>query len=245
MQTLTELDKLFLRFESDNVKMHVSTLSIFERFDGHETLAKELAAALKNGAVAIPHYNEKLQRSGLTNLNWCWVPDTSPDLSYHIQRIKLPENATRHTLNEYVCKFHQQALDYHRPLWQIHLVHGFADNEVALLVKLHHCCIDGVSGFRIFERVFTSDPDLKNYRVKPAPQNQYNKNKIKKISRKFQLRRLLKFETGLFLLLRQVISGDSAMLPLKNTPHTRFNNKATSKRSFTSADFSLERIELP
>ena len=240
MKKLTALDKLFLRAESNHLKLHVTTLSIFEREGNPVQLAKELSSGLVDRAISIPHYNERLRQVGLSRLNWVREPVSNIDYDFHIQVIELSEGSTELDLRECVSQFHEQALDYDRPLWQMQVIHGFSTNQVAMVVKLHHCCIDGISGFRIFDRAFSTDPEDRTYKPVPVPEKKIKK---KNITLKYYSRRLARARSGFILLAKQVIQNNSSMLPLKNTPFTVFNNKVSQYRNFSSADFDLDRIK--
>jgi WS/DGAT/MGAT family acyltransferase len=52
-----------------------------------------------------------------------------------------------------------QALDRSRPLWELWLVEGLADERFALLSKTHHALVDGVSGVDIATVLFDTSPD--------------------------------------------------------------------------------------
>ena len=52
-----------------------------------------------------------------------------------------------------------QALDRDRPLWELWLVEGLAENRFALLSKTHHALVDGVSGVDIATVLFDASAD--------------------------------------------------------------------------------------
>ena len=52
-----------------------------------------------------------------------------------------------------------QALDRARPLWELWLVEGLADERFALLSKTHHALVDGISGVDIATVLFDTSPD--------------------------------------------------------------------------------------
>ena len=41
-----------------------------------------------------------------------------------------------------------QRLDRDYPLWEYWLVEGLAEGRWALISKVHHCMVDGISGYR-------------------------------------------------------------------------------------------------
>ena len=51
----------------------------------------------------------------------------------------------------------QQHLDRARPLWEMWVVEGLEDDRFALISKVHHCMIDGVSGVDLHERADDAD----------------------------------------------------------------------------------------
>ena len=50
-------------------------------------------------------------------------------------------------------------LDPDSPLWEAYLIDGLADGRAAILNKVHHCMIDGVSGVQLLEVLTDPDPD--------------------------------------------------------------------------------------
>jgi WS/DGAT/MGAT family acyltransferase len=49
-----------------------------------------------------------------------------------------------------------------KPLWELWLVEGLADDRWALISKVHHCMVDGVAGSDLMQLMFDLDPDAKH-----------------------------------------------------------------------------------
>ena len=68
----------------------------------------------------------------------------------------------------------QQHLDRSRPLWEIWLVEGLEGDRFAVISKVHHCMIDGVSGVDLMNILMSPTPDrviheAPTYLPRPAP----------------------------------------------------------------------------
>ena len=50
-----------------------------------------------------------------------------------------------------------QRLDMAKPLWELWLVEGLADDRWALISKVHHCMVDGVAGTDLMQLMFDLD----------------------------------------------------------------------------------------
>jgi WS/DGAT/MGAT family acyltransferase len=49
-----------------------------------------------------------------------------------------------------------------KPLWELWLVEGLADNRWAIISKVHHCMVDGVAGTDLMQLMFDLEPDAKH-----------------------------------------------------------------------------------
>jgi diacylglycerol O-acyltransferase len=88
-----------------------------------------------------------------------WIEDPDFDLDSHVHRRGLPQPGTMHELAELVGDFASRPLDRSRPLWQMWAVEGLEDGMVALVSKVHHACIDGVSGADLMANLFDLEPE--------------------------------------------------------------------------------------
>ncbi len=65
-----------------------------------------------------------------------------------------------------------QRLDRDYPLWEYWLVEGLAQGRWALISKVHHCMVDGVSGTDLYRVIFDTSPEppqLPAVEDKPVP----------------------------------------------------------------------------
>ena len=66
-----------------------------------------------------------------------------------IRKSAIPPPGDDTKLAETVGRIFARPLDRSRPLWELYLIHGLPDGKVALLTKVHHAVVDGVSGNEI------------------------------------------------------------------------------------------------
>lgn len=240
MERLTALDEMFLHLENEEVKMHVGVCLIFEL--PSPDFIQQLLQSLHQNPWDIPHGTERLKRAWRPLGRWAWEADPAFDLHNHIRVMPLAAPGDRQTLEALVCKLQSQPLDYQRPLWQMTLITGLTDNRFALYFKIHHCCIDGISGVNRIYQILSTDPDpqaVKSHitpklarRSMPVPRQQ--------LTRFGKLALLLQ---GVRILIAQLRSGQSRMLPRPaEVPDTLFNTQVSAARSFTALELPLERI---
>jgi diacylglycerol O-acyltransferase len=159
---LTALDNSFLLLEKENAYMHVASTQIFEAGpmrleDGgidFDAIKKAHAAILHK----IPRYRQVLKWIPLTNQP-VWVDDHDFDLDFHLRHTSLPRPGSDEQLKRLSARIMQQHLDRSRPLRETWVVEGLEGDRFALISKVHHCMIDGVSGVDILQLLLSQTPD--------------------------------------------------------------------------------------
>ena len=74
-----------------------------------------------------------------------WVENDDLDLDYHLRRARLPAPGGRRELDALVGGIASTPLDRGRPLWEMYVVEGLADDRIAIVHKVHHVLADGVA----------------------------------------------------------------------------------------------------
>ncbi|HKJ25873.1 MAG TPA: wax ester/triacylglycerol synthase family O-acyltransferase [Myxococcota bacterium] len=159
---LTALDHSFLLFEKPNAYMHVASTQIFEMGPLRTPEGGVDAQAIKDATAAllhkIPRYRQKLVTIPIEGRP-VWVDDPTFNIDYHIRHTSLPRPGTERQLKRLSARIMQQHLDRRRPLWEIWIVEGLEDDRFALISKVHHCMIDGVSGVDLLRILMSPTPD--------------------------------------------------------------------------------------
>ena len=74
-----------------------------------------------------------------------WVENDDIDLDYHLRRARVPAPGGRRELDQLIGEIASTPLDRDRPLWEMYVAEGLADNRIAIIHKVHHVLADGVA----------------------------------------------------------------------------------------------------
>ncbi len=153
---LTGLDSSFLHLERDAAHMHVAACMVFHgRAPDYDDLRREILARLH----LVPRYRQRLAFVPLAQGRPVWVDDPHFNISYHVRHTALPRPGGEAQLKRLAGRVFSQALDRSRPLWELWLVEGLADDRFAVLSKTHHALVDGISGVDIATVLFDTSPE--------------------------------------------------------------------------------------
>jgi WS/DGAT/MGAT family acyltransferase len=158
---LSQLDRSFLIYEGESSPMHVGAVQICEggplrAADGtldFERLLEYTASRLH----LIPRYRQHVVRAPL-DASPIWVDDPNFNLRYHLRHSRLPRPGDERTLKRSCARILEQPLDLAKPLWELWVVEGLAGDRVALVSKVHHCMVDGISGVELMTALMTAEP---------------------------------------------------------------------------------------
>ncbi|MEO6205376.1 MAG: wax ester/triacylglycerol synthase family O-acyltransferase, partial [Mycobacteriales bacterium] len=145
---LSPLDVSFLYMESSTTAMHVGGVATFEPPEGGFDYDR-LCELISQRIALVPRYRQKVKFIPGRLANLVWVDDEDFDVSYHVRRSALPKPGSPAQLRELVGRLQGRRLDRNRPLWEIYLVEGLHDGQVAIITKTHHAMVDGVSAVDI------------------------------------------------------------------------------------------------
>ena len=153
---LTGLDSSFLHLERDSAHMHVAGCMVFRgETPSYDELVEEIEARLH----LVPRYRQRLAFVPLEQGRPVWVDDPHFNIRYHVRHTALPAPGGDEDLKRLAGRVFSQALDRDRPLWELWLVEGLADERFAVLTKTHHALVDGISGVDIATILFDTSPD--------------------------------------------------------------------------------------
>src|SRR3954468_16345251 len=160
MRQLTSLDAQFLAVESARIYGHVAFLGIYDpsTAPGGKVGADEVKRLVAERLHLLPPLRWRLVEVPLGLDLPYWADDPDFDLDFHIRETAIPSPGTDRQLAETVARLFGRPLDRGRPLWELYVIHGLPDGHVALLTKIHHSVVDGISGNEIMAVLLDPEP---------------------------------------------------------------------------------------
>lgn len=163
MERLSGLDASFLYLETPTLHMHVAMSMVFDptTVPGGYSFEK-MRDHIAERVQATPVFRRTLVEVPLRLGHPVWIDDPSFDIAYHVRRAAVPSPGGLFELAEFTSEITSQQLDRSRPLWEIWIIEGLADGRIALVAKMHHATVDGMSGAALLSVLFDLEAD-------PAP----------------------------------------------------------------------------
>ena len=163
MRQLTSLDAQFLALETRRQTGHVASVAILDPSTTPTgTLGvADIEALITDRLPLLPPLRRRLLEVPLGLDYPYWIEDDDFDLHFHVREIGLPAPGTDEQLAEQVARIVSRPLDRGRPLWELYLVSGLQSGNLAMLTKIHHAVIDGLSGAEILGLLLDLTPEIR------------------------------------------------------------------------------------
>jgi WS/DGAT/MGAT family acyltransferase len=158
MERLTPLAAAFLEAEDVDgaASLAIGSLAIFE---GPAPYFDDFVEAIAGRLALIPRYRQKLRRVAFDLAPPAWVDDPRFDLRWHVRNTALPAPGGEDEIGRLMSRVMTRRMDRSRPLWEYWFCEGLADGRWALLSKIHHSMVDGVSGTDLYRLVLDPTPE--------------------------------------------------------------------------------------
>ena len=159
MERLTPLAAAFLEAEDADPAASLA-IGSFAVFEGPAPDFGDFVEAIGGRLPLIPRYRQKLRTVPLSLATPAWVDDPRFDLRWHIRNTALPAPGGPAEIGRLMSRVMTRRMDRNRPLWEYWFCEGLADGRWALLSKIHHSMVDGVSGTDLYRLVLdpTAEP---------------------------------------------------------------------------------------
>ncbi|MEO9600547.1 wax ester/triacylglycerol synthase family O-acyltransferase [Parasphingorhabdus sp.] len=258
---LSAQDAQFLYIQSATNLTHVMAVYIFDPStapDG-KVRFKDIIEHMRKRMDISPMFKRKLYRLPMDIDHPYWVKDEHFDLEAHISHGRLPAPGDWRQFCIHVARHHSKPLDMTRPLWDMYVlegldnVPGYAKGSYAILTRIHHSTIDGVSGAHFFAAI--SDKDAKGTPAIPLPKSNLPDNDLptaaeilnravnSTVTSPVKLAQaLLKFAPALLSKAQKNLTGSDEKTET-GVPETRFNGPVTPHKMFDAVTFDLDELK--
>jgi WS/DGAT/MGAT family acyltransferase len=260
MQQLTGIDTLFLTRESERAPLHISPLLIYDpsTAPGAMVRFKDILRLFESRLHLAPIFRRKLAAVPFDLDYPYWIEADDFDLEFHVRHIALPRPGDWRQLCIQVARLHARMLDRSHPLWEAYViegldnVNGLPKGSFALLLKMHHAAIDGVSGTEIIGAIHDLNPRVPirqstraaHWRPDAAPAGGSLLARAW-LNNLRQPARMLQTVAGRIPAVRRVRKGlrESRFRAANEQLRTRFNGRISGHRSIDARFFRLSDIK--
>ena len=256
MQQLSGQDAMFLHSEIDGLPQHIGGVSIYDQStapDG-EVRFKQILSMLERRQHLSPIFRRKLAFVPGNLGRPYWVEDPDFDIEYHVRHIALPKPGDWRQLCILAARIHSQPLRRDKPMWEMYVIEGLNNVEgypngcFALLLKVHHCAMDGATGTQFMNIVHDMTPETSDP-GEPPPWMVERPSRTRMLGRAYldawrkpgQALGFIKDSIPAFLRIREARKiGDVKFLEGKQS--TRFQGKISRHRVVGARKFDFEAI---
>ena len=242
---LTSLDSVFLYLEKKECPLHIGSTSIFEGKLDRKKVVKHIEDRLH----LLTRYTQKVVPDPFNIAHPTWEFDEDFDINNHIFEIKSKKKLSDQDLIDLAGEKMSGVMDREKPLWEIFIVNDLADaKKSALIVKVHHCMVDGISGVDLIKIIFDITPE--GSPVPPKPKETPKPKKTDDPTRMFfdsllggmeeGMNRMMEMQGGMLLLASKLLNPQAAeqlpslaeVLPAAATPAPLlpFNGECSGER---------------
>ncbi len=167
MRQLSGMDASFLYFETQNAPTHIGSFAIYDQSTAPEgkVTFKDILANVESRLHLAQCFRQKLVHVPLDLDHPYWLEDPDFDIEFHVRHIALPQPGDWRQLCIQVARLHARPLDLSKPLWEMYVIEGLDNVEAtppgsfAVMTKIHHAAIDGVSGAELATAIHDTEPE--------------------------------------------------------------------------------------
>jgi len=158
------MDAAFLSLETATTPMHVGVVLVLDPPEGTRSLFSpstryaQIRRVVEQRLHLVGPLRQRALRVPFGLHHPVWVDDPDFELDDHLIRASLPSPGGVFELDAFVASVLSRRLDPDRPLWEMYVVEGLEGERTALVAKVHHAILDGVSGASVLAAFFDLTP---------------------------------------------------------------------------------------
>ena len=259
MQQLSAQDASFLYLETPHAPMHIGGIMIYDpsALPGGKQRFKDILGFIEERLHLARTFRQKLVQVPF-NLDYpYWIEDKDFDLEYHVWHIRLPEPGDWRQLCIQVERLHARPLDLTKPLWEFTVIEGLDSmpdlppGSYAIVSKVHHAAIDGVSGVDLIEALHGLEPVAGQAppptrpwtgEVPPNPMELMFRAQINAVTQPLRFAGLLARSAPAVGRMGKGLATRRIQPPTALPPRTRFNHTVSAHRVVEARQFALAEV---
>ena len=253
MRRMGAVDAAFLYGETPAWHMHVSAVLIANPATAPGGFSvDELKRRTEQRLHLAPQFRWRLVEVPFGLDRPGWIEDPDFDIDAHVRRIGVPAPGGPEQLGNLIGDLVAIKLDRRKPLWEFWVIEGLEDGRIAILAKVHHSIIDGISGSELASVLFDLEPsppdppppdEPRSFEGLPDPTNLFFQGVGDVVRVPWRIARLAtqSVRQGLTFLGFQRQSSSPAA-PFQ-APRTSFNTELTPHRRFAFASVPLDDVK--
>ena len=267
MRQLQGMDASFVALETRNSPMHIGSILIYDpaTAPGGFVRFKDILRFYESRMQLSKTMRQRLVRVPFDLDYPYWVEDKAFDLEYHVRHLALPKPGDWRQLCIQAARIFARPLDLTRPPWEFTVIEGLdnvpgiAPGSFAIVTKVHHSAIDGMSGIDLLEALHTLDPHAAAPQQPDEWQGEDVPNTATLLARSWfnaitnparQIEVAARAVPGLARATRGLLTRDFKVHGEMLAPRTRFNvvlspNRVVEGRSVALADIKAIRVLAP
>src|SRR5262245_43062674 len=259
MEQLSGLDAAFLFLETPRTPMHIGGIAIYDPSTAPNAFVrfKDILNFIESRLHLAKSFRRKLANVPLSLDFPYWVDDPDFDLEFHVRHIALPQPGDWRQLCIQAARLHSRPVDLSKPLWEFTVIEGLNNvpgvpkGSYAIVSKIHHAAIDGVSGVDIanathsLDREGTISPPDRPWIPERTPTSVelLGRAQVNAALTPVRFARTVaKSAPGIAKMVGGIARGNFRT-SLGSVPRTRFNGQVTTHRVVDGRDFSLAEIK--
>jgi diacylglycerol O-acyltransferase / wax synthase len=241
------MDASFVALETKNSPMHIGSILIYNpaTAPGGFVRFKDILAFFESRLQLSKTVRQRLVRVPFDLDYPYWIEDPDFDLEYHLRHVALPKPGDWRQLCIQAARIFARPLDLTRPPWEFTVVEGLdnvpgvAPGSFAMVTKVHHSAIDGMSGIDLLEAMHTlspgdpppAEPDKWKPEKVPNPVELLGKSYLNAVTNPLkQLEVAAKAAPGLAKALRGLAAKEFKVSGEMVAPKTRLNKVISAHR---------------
>ena len=259
MHQLSGQDASFVYMETPTTPMHIGSVGIYDPSTAPNGFVrfKDILSFIESRLGGARSFRERLVRVPFDIDHPYWIQDPDFDLEYHVRHIALPAPGDWRQLCIQVARLHSRPMDLSKPLWEFIIVEGLDNIEglpkgcFALVSKVHHAAIDGMSGVEMSAAVHDLSPDKSNRYdevewkpdAKPGIADLLISGYFNALRQPQKyLETIARSVPGVARLANELRKGDLSIAGARVPPKTRFNAAVTSHRVWDGVSLPLASV---